>query len=52
LAVLSAASFKAARTIVRDGVTSFLRESFVKGDGYEGDEDPVESGRGPWPQPR
>jgi len=42
--VLSAASFKAARTLARDEVTSFLREPFVKGDAHEGDEDPVESG--------
>ena len=31
LAVLSAASFKAARTLARDEVTSFLREPFVEG---------------------
>ena len=42
--VLSAASFKAARTLARDEVTSFLREPFVEGDAHEGDEDPVESG--------
>jgi hypothetical protein len=42
--VLSAASFKAARTFTRDEVTSFLREPFVEGDAHEGDEDPVESG--------
>jgi hypothetical protein len=42
--VLSAASFKAARTLARDEVTSFLREPFVQGDAHEGDEDPVESG--------
>jgi hypothetical protein len=44
LAVLAAATFKAARTISRDEVTSFLREPFVEGDAHEGDEDPVESG--------
>jgi uncharacterized protein DUF1360 len=44
LVVLSAASFKAARTIARDEVTSFLRDPFVKGDAHEGDEEPVESG--------
>jgi Protein of unknown function (DUF1360) len=42
--VLSAASFKAARTLARDEVTSFLREPFVKGKAHEGGEDPVESG--------
>ena len=42
--VLSVASFKAARTLARDEVTSFLREPFVQGKAYEGDEDPVESG--------
>src|SRR5213080_4188039 len=42
--VLSAASFKAARTLARDEVTSFLREPFVEGEAHEGDEDPVESG--------
>jgi hypothetical protein len=44
LVVLSAASFKAARTLARDEVTSFLRDPFVKGDAHEGDEEPVESG--------
>src|SRR5438874_13164797 len=43
-AVLSAASFKAARTLARDEVTSFLREPFVQGEAHEGGEDPVESG--------
>jgi Protein of unknown function (DUF1360) len=43
-AVLSAASFKAARTLAHDKVTSFLRDPFVKGDAHEGGEDPVESG--------
>jgi hypothetical protein len=42
--VLSVASFKAARTLARDEVTSFLREPFVQGEAHEGDEDPVESG--------
>jgi hypothetical protein len=32
LATLSAATFKAARTIARDEVTSFLREPFVEGE--------------------
>jgi hypothetical protein len=44
LIVLSAASFKAARTLAADEVTSFLREPFVQGDAHEGDEEPVESG--------
>src|SRR5438132_12883778 len=43
-AVLSAASFKAARTLAGDEVTSFIREPFVKGKAHEGDEDRVESG--------
>jgi hypothetical protein len=43
-AVLSAASFKAARTLARDEVTSFLRDPFVRGRAHEGDEEPVESG--------
>lgn len=44
LVVLSAASFKAARTLAHDEVTSFLREPFVRGDAHGGDEDPVQSG--------
>jgi uncharacterized protein DUF1360 len=44
LVVLSAASFKAARTLARDEVTSFLRDPFVKGEAHEGHEEPVESG--------
>ena len=44
LAVLSAASFKAARTIAHDEVTSFLREPFVQGEAHEGDERPIEDG--------
>src|SRR5919198_1432801 len=42
--VLSAASFKAARTLARDEVTSFLREPFVKGEAHQGGEEPLESG--------
>ncbi len=43
--VLSAASFKAARTLARDEVTSFLREPFVRGHAHSGhDEEPVEGG--------
>jgi hypothetical protein len=45
LATLSAASFKAARTIARDEVTSFIREPFVEGEAHEGeDEKPVQTG--------
>jgi Protein of unknown function (DUF1360) len=44
LAVLGLATFKAARTISRDEVTSFLREPFVEGAAHEGAEDPVETG--------
>ena len=44
LAVLSAATFKAARTISHDEVLSFLREPFVQGHAHEGEEKPVESG--------
>jgi hypothetical protein len=43
-AVLSAASFKAARTLAHDEVTSFLRDPFVQGHAHEGDEEPLESG--------
>jgi hypothetical protein len=41
--MLGAATFKAARTISRDEVTSFLREPFVQGEAHEGGEEPVES---------
>jgi hypothetical protein len=44
LAVLGLATFKAARTISRDEVTSFIREPFVEGEAHEGGEDPVETG--------
>ncbi len=45
LAVLSAATFKAARTLARDEVTSFLREPFVEGKAHSGeDEEPVQTG--------
>ena len=44
LATLGLATFKAARTLARDEVTSFLREPFVEGQAHEGGEDPVESG--------
>jgi len=42
--VLSAASFKAARTLARDEVTSFIREPFVEGEAHEGGEEPLETG--------
>lgn len=44
LAVLSLASFKAARTLSHDNVTSFLREPFVYGEAHEGDEEPLHTG--------
>ena len=44
LVVLSAASFKAARTLAHDEVTSFLRDPFVRGNAHEGDEDPLPTG--------
>jgi hypothetical protein len=45
LVVLSVATFKAARTLSRDEVTSFIREPFVKGRAHEGEgEEPVEGG--------
>jgi hypothetical protein len=45
LATLSAATFKASRTIVRDDVTSFLREPFVEGDPRDSEgEHPVQTG--------
>lgn len=45
LAVLSAATFKAARTLANDEVTSFIRTRFVKGRAYRGDdEEPVQTG--------
>jgi hypothetical protein len=44
LVVLAAATFKAARTITRDEVTSFIREPFVEGTAKEGGEDPIETG--------
>jgi hypothetical protein len=45
LATLSAATFKASRTIARDDVTSFIREPFVEGDPRDSeDEQPVQTG--------
>jgi Protein of unknown function (DUF1360) len=43
-AVLAAATFKAARTLAHDEVSSFLREPFVEGQAHEGDEEPLETG--------
>ena len=43
-AVLGLATFKAARTITRDEVTSFIRQPFVRGEAHEGCEEPVEGG--------
>src|ERR671937_127640 len=45
LVVLSAATFKAARTLASDEVTSFLRAPFVEGEAHSGeDEQPVQTG--------
>jgi hypothetical protein len=45
LVVLSAASYKAARTLSSDEVTSFLRTPFVEGEAHSGeDETPVQTG--------
>ena len=43
-ALLSAASFKAARTLADDKVASFIREPFVRGHAYAGDEEPKRTG--------
>jgi len=43
-AVLSAATFKVARTVAHDEVTSFLRAPFVQGEAHEGQEEPVQGG--------
>ena len=43
-AILCAASFKAARTIARDEVTSFVRDPFVEGRAHGGGEEPVHTG--------
>jgi hypothetical protein len=43
--VLSAAAFKAARTLSHDEVTSFLRDPFVRGQAHSGEgEEPVQGG--------
>jgi hypothetical protein len=44
LTVLAAATFKAARTLSRDEVTSFIRDPFVRGQAHEGGEEPVQTG--------
>ncbi|HET7568004.1 MAG TPA: DUF1360 domain-containing protein [Gaiellaceae bacterium] len=44
LVTLALATFKAARTLSRDEVTSFVREPFVEGHAHEGGEEPVETG--------
>lgn len=44
LVALGLATFKAARTISGDEVTSFIREPFVEGEAGAGDEHPVETG--------
>ena len=44
LVVLAAATFKAARTLSHDEVTSFLRQPFVRGVAHEGGEEPKPSG--------
>src|SRR5919197_490219 len=43
--LLAAASFKAARTLARDEITSFIRQPFVRGHAYTGEgEEPVPTG--------
>ena len=45
LTLLGLATFKAARVVARDKVTSFVREPVVEGHAYDGeDEQPVQSG--------
>jgi Protein of unknown function (DUF1360) len=44
LVTLALATYKGARTLSRDEVTSFLREPFVEGRAHEGGEDPLETG--------
>ncbi|HEY3462829.1 MAG TPA: DUF1360 domain-containing protein [Gaiellaceae bacterium] len=44
LVTLALATYKTARTLSRDEVTSFLREPFVEGHAHEGGEEPVGSG--------
>jgi hypothetical protein len=42
--ILAAASFKAARTLSHDEVTSFMRQPFVRGHAHSGGEEPVQGG--------
>jgi hypothetical protein len=44
LAMLGLATFKGARTVARDEVTSFLRDPFVEGEAHGGGEEPLETG--------
>ena len=44
LAIIGLATFKAARTLARDEVTSFIRDPFVEGEAHDGGETPVETG--------
>jgi hypothetical protein len=44
LVALALATFKASRTLSHDKVTAFVRAPFVKGEAYEGGEEPVEGG--------
>jgi Protein of unknown function (DUF1360) len=44
LVTLALATYKLARTLARDEVTSFLREPFVEGHAHEGGEEPLEDG--------
>ncbi len=44
LVTLALATFKASRTLSHDKVTAFLRAPVVKGEAYEGGEEPVEGG--------
>jgi len=44
LATLALATFKAARTLTRDEVTSFIREPFVEGEAASGADEPVQGG--------
>jgi hypothetical protein len=44
LVMLGLATFKAARTVSRDQVTSFIREPFVEEEAHDGGEEPVQTG--------
>jgi hypothetical protein len=44
VAMLGLATFKAARTVSRDQVTSFIRDPFVEEDAHDGGEEPVHTG--------